>query len=61
MSAENWERHHTHIGHRRITQANSADGEMPFARCTCGWEGPGRLGKPDAIKDADAHLAAVTP
>ena len=52
--------HSAHVGNRRITQVNGADGTMPFARCTCGWEGPGRLERPTAVQDIMDHLAKVT-
>jgi hypothetical protein len=47
--------HIVHIGHRTIRDAHGRYPAMPFARCTCGWEGPGRLDRDTAIRDSEAH------
>lgn len=46
-------RHHTWVGHRVIQDMPA----MPFARCACGWEGPSRLRRCDAVQDGWDHEA----
>lgn len=47
--------HHTWIGTRIIRTADARDSSMPFARCACGWEGPGRLDREAAAQDGTNH------
>lgn len=53
-------KHSTHIGFRTIRQADGAMGDMPFARCACGWEGPSRLKRGTAVRDGMEHLTDTT-
>jgi len=52
--------HSTYIGNRRIRCAGGSEGTMPFARCHCGWEGPGQLQRSAAVEDGMQHLSAAS-
>ena len=49
--------HHTHIGQRTVRDAEGGFPHMPFARCSCGWEGPSRLKRGAAVQDGLDHCS----
>jgi hypothetical protein len=53
------ESHTIHVGFRTTRDAWGSYPSMPFARCACGWEGPGRLERGEADRDGRTHLFAL--
>ena len=62
--AETWTtadgQHRAYVGRRGMRDVNGGSSTMPFGRCSCAWEGPGRIMRADAIIDLMDHLAVVT-
>jgi hypothetical protein len=48
--------HRATVGYRTIRRLDDCAPQFPFARCRCGWNGPGQRNDSDALKDAAAHM-----